>query len=375
MSDYSGDQYNWFSSRGRSSAYPAVGAVCWFGDNGPTTHTGWVYAYDADYIYTIEGNYNNEVNFHKRSRRSVDDPSIGEVYAYGYPNFAEGILTADPNARVAGSRYVATASVTKPSATPPPSDPPPVTDPPADPVPTGPTDAQIQAAVTAVSDAYNTLGGTVHSTLDALGLNVDDILNAGKAAIVGKILALEDTSTGDTNPPVTNSGWVDSVAINDHTAVTFQKYTAGGSVASWIAGACAARGITDSAAVAAWTTGYQTAIARESSGDANAINRNDSNNTTPSGYSQVADYGYGYPGGWMNGSLVNYQCSRGCAQCIPQTFAAYHCPGTSNNIYDPVANIAASMGYVVATYGVSHDGHDLASKVQQFDPNRSPKGY
>lgn len=372
MSDYSGDQYNWFHSRGRTSPYPAVGALVWFGNNGPTTHTGWVYAYDADYIYTIEGNYNNEVNFHKRSRRSVDDPSIGEPYAYGYPAFSEGILTADPNHTVSGSTYKATASVTKPSDTPPPSDPPPVTTPPA----TGPTDAQIQAAVTAVSDAYNTMGAAAHNALDALGLNVDDILNAGKAAIVAKILALEPVDPpSDPGPTPTPTAWVDSVTINNKTGVQFTRYTAGGTVAQWIAAACAARGVTDSTAVANWTNGYTTAIARESSGDANACNRNDSNNVTPSGYSMVQDYGNGYPGGNLNGALTNYQCSRGCAQCIPQTFAAYHCPGTSAMIYDPVANIAASMGYVVDVYGVSHDAHDLASKVQQFDPNRSPKGY
>lgn len=371
MSDYSGDQYNWFKNKGRSSAYPAVGAVCWFGDNGPTTHTGWVYAYDADYIYTIEGNYNNEVNFHKRSRRSVDDPSIGEVYAYGYPNFAEGIVTADPNHTVAGSTYAASASVVKPGdSTPPP--PPPVDPPPAQ---TGPTDAQIQAAVTSVSNAYNTFASAVHNTLGALGLNVDDILNPGKAAIVAKILALEPSTPPVTPPSSTPTAWVNSVAINDKTGVQFTRYTAGGTVASWIKAACTARGITDSAAVAAWTKGYTTAIARESSGDANACNRNDSNNVTPSGYSDVKDYGNGYPGGNLNGALTHYQCSRGVAQCIPQTFAANHCPGTSAMIYDPVANIAASMGYVVAQYGVSHDGHDLASKVQQFDPSRPPKGY
>lgn len=382
MSDYSVDQYNWFTNRGRSSAYPAVGAVVWYGE-GATNHTGIVYAYDADYIYTIEGNYNNEVNYHKRHRRQSDDDSIGEPYAYGYPAYSEGIITADPGQTVANSRYAATASVLgatvstippNPNATtPPPVDPPPVA--------TGPTAAQINDAVTAVSNAYNTLGNAVHNALSALGLNVDDILNQGKAAIVGKITALSVTTPPVTAPPSGGSGsttptvWVNSVALNDKTGVAFTRYTGGGTVASWIAGACAARGITDSSAVAAWTKGYQTAIARESSGDANACNRNDSNNVTPSGYSDVHDYGNGYPGGNLNGALTHYQCSRGCAQCIPQTFAANHCPGTSSQIYDPVANIAASIGYVVKTYGVSKDGHDLASKVQQFDPNRSPKGY
>lgn len=178
-------------------------------------------------------------------------------------------------------------------------------------------------------------------------------------------------------PPVNTSGWVASSAINDKTGVSFARYTAGGTVAQWIAAACTARGITDPTAINYWVKGYTTAISRESSGDANACNTNDSNDVTPPGYSQVADYGTGYgnPSGNLNGRLVNYQCSRGVAQCIPQTFAANHCPGTSSMIYDPVANIAASMGYVRAQYGVSADGHDLASKVQQFDPSRPPKGY
>ena len=197
-------------------------------------------------------------------------------------------------------------------------------------------------------------------------------------------LGLPSASTSPTPAPTptptptpTPAAWVNSSAIDNKSGVSFARYTSGGTVAQWIAGACAARGITDPTAINYWVKGYTTAISRESSGDANACNTNDSNDKTPPGFSQVADYGTGYgnPSGNLNGRLVNYQCSRGVAQCIPQTFASNHCPGTSNMIYDPVANIAASMGYVVAQYGVSHDGHDLASKVQQFDPSRPPKGY
>jgi SLT domain-containing protein len=38
-------------------------------------------------------------------------------------------------------------------------------------------------------------------------------------------------------------------------------------------------------------------------------------------------------------------------QTIMATFTAYHQAGTSNNIYDPVANIAAAINYIRATYG------------------------
>jgi len=43
--------------------------------------------------------------------------------------------------------------------------------------------------------------------------------------------------------------------------------------------------------------------------------------------------------------------SRGLMQVIGSTFAAYHVPGTSNNIYDPLANIAAAINYAKHVYG------------------------
>jgi hypothetical protein len=178
-------------------------------------------------------------------------------------------------------------------------------------------------------------------------------------------------------PAPAPSTWVASVGIDNKSGISYARYTAGGTIAQWIASACKARGVTDPAAINNWTKGCETAITRESDGDANSCNTNDLNDVTPSGFSQVNDWGTGYgnPNGDLNGRLVNYQCSRGVLQCIPQTFASFHCPGTSNMIYDPVASITAAMGYVVTVYGVSHDGHDLAAKVQQFDPSRPPRGY
>jgi len=38
-------------------------------------------------------------------------------------------------------------------------------------------------------------------------------------------------------------------------------------------------------------------------------------------------------------------------QLIPATFARYHVAGTSGNIFDPVANIAAALQYIKARYG------------------------
>src|SRR5580698_11081879 len=103
-------------------------------------------------------------------------------------------------------------------------------------------------------------------------------------------------------------------------AVTYGRYNGGGEVSSWTSQAC---GIMNLPA-ANWIRGYEVLCARESSGNANAINSYDSN---------------------ANGSLQSdgypLNCSRGAAQCIPGTFASNHVAKTSVDIYDPVANIAA----------------------------------
>lgn len=67
-------------------------------------------------------------------------------------------------------------------------------------------------------------------------------------------------------------------------------------------------------------------MAAESSGDPNAINNYDSN-------------------------AQNGDPSRGLMQTIGATFNAYHVDGTSSNIYDPLANIAAALNYINSQYG------------------------
>lgn len=98
----------WFKARGRFSEYPAVGAQVFFGPGGGS-HVGLVYAYDANYAYTIEGNTNatgsaegDGVYLKKRLRRMT------YLYGYGYPRYAEGIVSADP-------RYVSATPSTPPS--------------------------------------------------------------------------------------------------------------------------------------------------------------------------------------------------------------------------------------------------------------------
>lgn len=87
---------SWWKKENRFSEYPAIGAQVFFGPGGGS-HTGLVYAYDATYIYTVEGNTNSSgsaegdgVYLKKRSRRD------SYVYGYGYPAYPSGIVTADP---------------------------------------------------------------------------------------------------------------------------------------------------------------------------------------------------------------------------------------------------------------------------------------
>ncbi|GAB4931976.1 hypothetical protein MAHJHV34_45800 [Mycobacterium avium subsp. hominissuis] len=107
-------------------------------------------------------------------------------------------------------------------------------------------------------------------------------------------------------------------------------------------------GITDPRARANWMEGMTTIADHESSYRANAINLSDTNAHGP----RQAD------GGPLH-------ATRGPWQVMPDTFARYHQPGTSNHIWDPVANACASMNYQMSRYGVSHDGHNQRAKVGQ----------
>lgn len=189
---------------------------------------------------------------------------------------------------------------------------------------------------------------------------------AGRPAVVGSTPSTpravlvtnrkldEDVFTppaGGSVPPVTAGGQL-AIPVS---AVTYAKYNGGGNIDQWIQAACGFAGVPYNAA---WRVGYETICSRESSDNPNAVNNYDSNATGPT----VAD-----------GNPAN--CSRGDAQCIPSTFASYHCQGCSDDIYDAVACIASSIRYVIGQYGVSSDGSDLAAKVHQADPNHSPQGY
>ena len=93
-----------------------------------------------------------------------------------------------------------------------------------------------------------------------------------------------------------------------------------------------------------WLRGMNTLITRESGWNPNARNNWDIN-------------------------AKNGVPSQGLAQTIPPTFNAY-VPASlrSRGILDPVANVAASIRYIVARYG-------NITNVQQANANRPPAGY
>jgi Transglycosylase SLT domain len=141
-------------------------------------------------------------------------------------------------------------------------------------------------------------------------------------------------------------------------AIRYEKAFPPGHVRQRIIAALDHLGITEPAARRNWIRGYETLIARESGGGPSVVAPEPA--TVP-GAMQPDGRGLGF--------------ARGIAQTIPATFARYHQPGTSTNIYDPVANICASMNYVIHRYGVNPNGENLASVVQQADARRPPKGY
>ena len=110
------------------------------------------------------------------------------------------------------------------------------------------------------------------------------------------------------------------------------------------------KGIHDPVARTRWERGMDLVARRESNYNAYAVNDRDSN----------AARGTPSTGAW---------------QFIAPTFAAYHEPGTSSDIHNLVAQACAFINYARGRYGVAADASNLAARIQQADPRRSPKGY
>lgn len=92
-----------------------------------------------------------------------------------------------------------------------------------------------------------------------------------------------------------------------------------------------------------WEAGMNVLIQRESTWNPNSVNNWDANAKA------------GHPSG-------------GLTQTIYSTFEGHRNRSLPDNMFDPVANIAASINYILWKY------HDI-SNVQQANPNLPPKGY
>jgi LysM repeat protein len=203
-------------------------------------------------------------------------------------------------------------------------------------------------------DTMSAIAAAHNMTLAALEAANPHVTNPNVIQ-VGEILnIIGGGGTGGGNGGGDQPAVVSSAGAIPIGSVSYRTFTGHGTVAEWITQACQ---IMDQPP-AFWVIGYETLCSRESSGRPNAINHQDQNAHGPI----QAD---GFP----------LHCSRGIAQCIPDTFASNHISRTSQDIYDPVANIAASMHYVRGRYGVTPDGHNLTQRVQQADIHRRPRGY
>ncbi|MER6351249.1 phage tail tape measure protein [Streptomyces sp. NPDC001634] len=174
------------------------------------------------------------------------------------------------------------------------------------------------------------LGGYVIKGLDALkDLALGGVRAAASTAFKGLNAVLGSMPGAGTGFGKLMSGGVKSIESHlldffgkkDKTAAIAAPGNVSGSLVQWITAAIRATG-----APMSWLNGLEVIVMHESGGNPNAINNWDSNAAA------------GDP-------------SRGLAQTIMSTFMAYHQSGTSSNIYDPVANVAAAINYIKAVYG------------------------
>lgn len=89
---------SWWKKQNRFTEYPVLGGPFYMGPGGGD-HTGVVWKYDADTIWTIEGNTNTNgsyqgdgVYLRQRPRRGAGSP-----YGYGVPAYKDGTISAAPD--------------------------------------------------------------------------------------------------------------------------------------------------------------------------------------------------------------------------------------------------------------------------------------
>lgn len=230
-------------------------------------------------------------------------------------------------------------------------------------IPSGPMDGPAganSAPAAAMSNMLPAAAGMIPAAMGmpAAFMPMASALPAGAAPLGGMLSPFMQAATGSPSTSSTPTGDAEDMPNSgaQPTKHTGQPRT----IREAIDGALDALGITDPQARQRWQEGYQTLIDRESSGRVHAIANGDMNAVGP----MMADGGH-------RGS------SRGLAQVTPSTFEAFWVPGTSKDIFDPVANIAASMNYVISDpkYHVSPSGVDLATKIAQANPRSQGGGY
>ncbi|MEV6973288.1 CHAP domain-containing protein [Kitasatospora sp. NPDC093806] len=84
----------WFKERDRFTEYPVIGGQVFFGPGGGS-HTGICVAYTGSTVTTVEGGAGGADGVHLKTRDRRSD----WVHGYGVPDFAEGVVLADPGWR------------------------------------------------------------------------------------------------------------------------------------------------------------------------------------------------------------------------------------------------------------------------------------
>lgn len=211
-----------------------------------------------------------------------------------------------------------------------------------------------------IGDALGAVGNAINSALDglknaALGAiypfaskGIDAAANIGKDALRGLIPGsppLEGMSVGMVDKMAdTVKSWIKAKDVAPApTSFGVAGVIPEGEHRNIIMSALAAAGVPPPGSLNEWLVGMNTLIVRESGWNASAMNNWDSNAAA------------GIPSG-------------GLAQVIGPTFAANHAPGTSWNLLDPVANVAAAIIYITRRYG-------NITNVQQANANLPPRGY
>lgn len=173
-----------------------------------------------------------------------------------------------------------------------------------------------------IGDVWGGISGAIGDIKNlALG-GLRDAAKSGFDALSSVLGGIPDAGTGFGQQMLNGvgsmeKGILDFLGAKDKTA----PKGVGDPLDTWMRQAIAATG-----APMSWFKGLEIIAMNESGGDPNAINNWDIN-------------------------AQNGDPSRGLMQTIMSTFLAYHQGGTSTDIYDPVANIAAAINYIMGRYG------------------------